>query len=424
MYFGTGNGVPQYAGDERAGTNLYLCSIVALDIKTGKLKWYYQTIKHDIWEADIAQSPVVFDTQIAGRARKLVAAMRTDGVMFVVDRVTGKPILPIKDVAVVQDKTSHTVPTQPYPVGADRMLDDCDTWSKAKIPAGFKLGCFFSPASLDVPNLLTPAWGMRVTPMSYSPQTGYFYALGNSSLQWFRRAEDPYVFILGAGRVPGMPAGHGVMAAIDGRTGKIAWKKDFTGPRPSGAMSTASGLLFQTMPDGNLIASDAKTGEQIWQFQSGMNGGGGPAVSYEVDGEQYIAFGGRNAVMAFKLNGPIDAKRNPSRACDPNLLYRAGAGHEQGRNRKLRPRQLRRRDAYVYRRARLQSLPDPRQYARPFRWVNNGRITHTIAAEDGSWATPRMSPLEAAAVTFDKPGEYTYVCKEHPWAKAQIIVTP
>jgi plastocyanin len=58
------------------------------------------------------------------------------------------------------------------------------------------------------------------------------------------------------------------------------------------------------------------------------------------------------------------------------------------------------------------------------RWVNNGRMNHTIAAEDGSWITARLSPLEAAAVTFDKPGEYTYICKEHPWARGQIVVTP
>lgn len=426
VYFGTGNGVPQYAGDERAGDNLYLCSLVALDIKTGKLKWYYQTIRHDIWEADIAQSPVIFNTQIAGRDRKLIAAMRTDGVLFVVDRETGKPILPIEERKVPQDPRSHTVATQPYPVGADRMLDDCDTWSKKQIPTGFKLGCFFAPASLDVPNLLTPAWGMRVTPMAYSPQTGYFYALGNSSLQWFRRAEDPYVFILGAGRVPGMPQGHGVMAAIDGRTSKIVWKKEFTGPRPSGALATASGLLFQTMPDGNLIASDAKTGEQIWQFQSGMNGGGGPAVSYEADGEQYIAFGGRNTVMAFKLNGPIEAKPQPEPAPRPAPALFAGQvtdtnkievasyvrDSSQGGTRMYI-------DEYAFNpyRARVKA-------GTTVRWVNNGRISHTIAAEDGSWSTPKLGPLEAGAITFDKPGEYTYISKEYPWHKAQIIVTP
>ena len=204
------------------------------------------------------------------------------------------------------------------------MLPDCDEWSKETIPAGFTLGCFFAPASLDVPNLLTPAWGMRVDADGLQPADGLLLRLGNASLQWFRRAEDPYVFILGAGRVPGMPPGHGVMAAIDGRTSKIAWKKDFNGPRPSGALVTASGLLFQTMPDGNLIASDAKTGEQVWQFQSGASGGGGPAVSYEIDGEQYIAVGVRNNVMAFKLGGPIDAKPQPEPAPRPAPTLFAG----------------------------------------------------------------------------------------------------
>ncbi len=426
VYFGTGNGVPQYAGDERAGTNLYLCSLIALDIKTGKLKWYYQTIKHDIWEADIAMSPIVFNTQLGGRERKLIAAMRTDGVLFTVDRETGKPILPIEERKVVQDKASHTWPTQPYPVGADRMLDDCDTWSKKTIPSGFKLGCFFSPASMDVPNLLTPAWGMRQTPMAYSPQTGYIYALGNSSLQWFRRAEDPYVFILGAGRVPGMPQGHGVMAAIDAKTAKIAWKQEFNGPRPSGALATASGLLFQTMPDGNLQARDAKTGEMIWQFQTGMNGGGAPAVSYEIDGEQYLAVGGRANVMAFKLNGPIEAKPQPEAAArrEPERFtgqitdtFKVEIASYVRDNSAGGTRMYVDEHAFNPYRIRVKA-------GTTVRWVNNGRILHTIAAEDGSWTSSRLVPLEAYGHTFDKPGEYAVICKDHPWAKSQVIVVP
>ncbi|HVZ24333.1 MAG TPA: PQQ-binding-like beta-propeller repeat protein [Vicinamibacterales bacterium] len=425
-YFGTGNGVPQYAGDLRAGNNLYLCSIVALDIKTGTLKWYYQTIRHDIWEADIAQSPVVFNTTIDGRERKLVAAMRTDGVLFVVDRETGKPILPIDEKKYPQDAMTHTVPTQPYPRGADRMLPDCDAWSKtATIPSGFKLGCFFSPASLATPNLLTPAWGMRVTPMAYSPQTGYFYALGNAGLQWFRRAEDPYVFILGAGRVPGMPQGHGVMAAIDAKTAKIAWKKEFNGPRPSGALVTASGLLFQTLPDGHLIASDAKTGEQIWQFESGMNGGGAPAISYEIGGKQYIAVAGRNNVMAFTLNGPIEAKPEPEAPRRPAPALFAGPVADTNkievatyvRDNEQTVRMYVDEHAFNPYRVRVKA-------GTAVRWINNGRENHTIAAEDGSWTTPTLSPLEAGAHTFTTPGEYAYVCKDHPWAKGQIIVVP
>ncbi len=427
VYFGTGNGVPQYAGDLRAGDNLYLCSVVALDIKTGKLKWHYQTIHHDIWEADIAQSPVLYDAQVGGQTRKAIAAMRTDGYLFLLDRVTGKPLMPIEERKVPQDARTRTVPTQPYPVGADRMLPDCDEWKKQSIPSGFLLGCFFAPASLDVPNLLTPAWGMRVTPMAFSPQTGYFYALGNASLQWFRRAEDPYVFILGGGRVPGMPAGHGVMAAFDSRTNKIVWKKEFSGARPSGALATASGLLFQSVPDGNFIASDARDGEVVWQFQTGAAGGGGPAASYEIDGEQYLAVGMRNNVMAFKLGGSIAPKPAPEQAprpATPSLF----AGPIQEASRIEVASNIRDSsqggaryyvDEYTFSvyRARVKA-------GTTVRWVNNGRQSHTIAAEDGSWTTPRLSPLEAGAVTFDKPGEYTYICKEHPWAKAQIIVTP
>jgi PQQ-dependent dehydrogenase (methanol/ethanol family) len=426
VYFGTGNGVPQYAGDLREGENLYLCSVVALDIKTGKLKWYYETIHHDIWEADIAQSPVLFDAQIDGRLRRLIAAMRTDGVLFVLDRETGKPILPIEERKVPQDARTHTWPTQPYPVGADRMLPDCDEWSKMTIPSGFKLGCFFAPASLDAPNLLTPAWGMRVTPMAYSPQTGYFYALGNASLQWFRRAEDPYVFILGAGRVPGMPQGHGVMAAIDARTDKIMWKKEFTGrARPSGALATA-GLLFQSMPDGHLIASDAKTGRQLWEFQTGIPGGGGPAVSYEIGGEQYLAYGGRSGVVAFKLNGPIEAKAEPpARApAAPRPLF-AGPVVDTAkieiatyvRDNEQSVRMYIDEHAFNPYRIRVKA-------GTTVRWVNNGRMNHTIVAEDGSWTTPTMNPLEAVGHTFAAPGEYVYICKDHPWAKGQIIVTP
>jgi len=440
VYFGTGNGVPQYGGDERAGTNLYLCSIIALDIKTGKLKWYFQTIKHDIWEADIAMSPILVNTQIGGRDRKLVAAMRADGTLFVVDRENGKPVLPIEDRKVPQDKAQRTWPTQPYPVGADHMLDGYEEWAKKPIPPGFRLGSFFSPAPSpsELPNLLTPFPGMRQTPMAYSPQTNYIYALGNQNLQWLRRAEDPYVFILGGARVPGMPPAHGVMAAIDVRTSKIAWKQEFTGPRPSGALATATGLLLQTMPDGNLQARDAKTGEMIWQYQTGLNGGAAPAASYELDGEQYIALAGRNNIMALKLNGTLEPKPETEVAGGGGRGGRGGgpaAAAINGFNGPITDTFKVEVASYV----RDSENGSTRMYVdehafNPYRirvkagttvrWVNNGRILHTIGAEDGSWVSSRLVPLEAAGHLFDKPGDYTIICKDHPWAKMQVIVTP
>jgi alcohol dehydrogenase (cytochrome c) len=424
-YFGTGNGVPQYAGDTRAGDNLYLCSVVALEIKTGKLRWHYQTVRHDIWEADIAQSPVLFDAQIGGRTRKAIAAMRTDGYLFLLDRETGKPLMPIEERKVPQDSRNHTAATQPYPVGADSVLPDCDEWKKQTIPSGFKLGCFFAPASLDTPNLLTPAWGMRVVPMAYSPQTGYFYALGNASLQWFRRAEDPYIFILGAGKVPGLPSGYGVMAAIDSRTNKIAWKKQFPGGRPAGVLVTAGGLMFQMMPDGNFVAEHATSGNIVWQFQTGQPGGG-PAASYEIDGEQYIALGLRNNVWAFKLGGTLQPLPAPEVVPRPATQPFTGPIQEVNRieivsnvrdNSTGGARYMNDEYAFSVYRARV-------KVGTQVLWVNNGRLRHTVAAEDASWATPSLAPLEAGAVTFDKPGTYTYICKDHPWAKGQLIVEP
>src|SRR4030095_9113502 len=118
VYYVTGNGVPQLSGEGRPGANLYLCAMVALDMKTGKLRWHYQVIRHDIWEADIAISPVLYDAQSDARPRKPIAAMRADGYLFMLDRETGKPLTRIEDRAVPQDSLQKTASTQPFPVGA------------------------------------------------------------------------------------------------------------------------------------------------------------------------------------------------------------------------------------------------------------------------------------------------------------------
>ncbi|HET9360840.1 MAG TPA: PQQ-binding-like beta-propeller repeat protein, partial [Vicinamibacterales bacterium] len=140
VFYVTGNGVPQLAGEGRPGANLYLCAVLAIDMKTGKLRWHYQTIRHDIWEADIAISPVLYDAQIEGRSRKAVAAMRADGYLFMLDRETGKPLSRIEDRPVPQDARRTTAATQPFPAGADSALPDCAHWKQQPLPQGFDLG--------------------------------------------------------------------------------------------------------------------------------------------------------------------------------------------------------------------------------------------------------------------------------------------
>ena len=182
---------------------------------------------------------MLFDAHVNGQTRKAIAAMRTDGYLFMVDRVTGKPLGRIEERRVAQDALQKTSPTQPYPVGAEPVLLDCDYWKTQTLPKGFELGCFFTPASFQKPNLLAPAYGMRATPMAFDPQTQFFYATGSASLQWFWRAEDPDFYVTNFNsRVPGLnQLSHGVLAAIDSRTDKIAWKKEFRVPRARAARS-------------------------------------------------------------------------------------------------------------------------------------------------------------------------------------------
>jgi glucose dehydrogenase len=97
----TGNGVPQLGGEDRAGDNLYLCSVVALDMKTGTLKWHYQVIRHDVWEADIAISPPA-PTSDGRTVRRAVPRCEPTGA-FLLDRETGKPLTKVEDRRVPQD---------------------------------------------------------------------------------------------------------------------------------------------------------------------------------------------------------------------------------------------------------------------------------------------------------------------------------
>jgi hypothetical protein len=196
VYFGTGNGVPQHC--RRHARRRQRISAPSWRSRSKPASCVgYQTIRHDIWEADIAESPVLFDGRSVA-ARKAIAAMRTDGYLFMLDRETGKPLMPIEERKVPQDRATilcqHSrilsAPSPCCPIA--RRAEAAD-------PSGFEPAAFL-PGSLDTPNLLTPAWGMRVVPMAFSPQTGYFYAIGNASLQWFRRAEDPKTLSSGRAR--------------------------------------------------------------------------------------------------------------------------------------------------------------------------------------------------------------------------------
>src|SRR5437879_2333676 len=199
-------------------------------MKTGRLRWHHQLIHHDVWEADLSVSPVLFDRVIGGRPYKAVAAMRADGYLFLFDRATGEPLVPIDERPVPQNPDFATAATQPFPADGGSILPPCESL-KDKIPAGFVLGCMFDPPSHEVRNRLGQWASVRIAPMSYSPQSGYFYAQGENSLLWRSSAgEDAYfgeVDSHGVGqRIPGYQTPNAVVAAIDGRNGKEGWRKE------------------------------------------------------------------------------------------------------------------------------------------------------------------------------------------------------
>jgi quinohemoprotein ethanol dehydrogenase len=435
VYAATGNAVPMYGGDLRPGDNLYTCSIVAVDMTTGKIRWYYQLVHHDVFDADISAPPILFDSQVGDKRTKALAILRSDGYLFELDRETGVPILPIQERPVPQLASQRTAATQPFPVGGDSVLMSCDEWKKEPIPSGFALGCMWTaPASAaDQPNVLAPFPGARALPMAYSPITGYFYAQGTSVLTWPRRAPDPF-FVDFSTALPGLKA-YKHLVALDSRSGKVVWRVpvpasvDHALPwhLTAGPIVTAGGLVFQSLGDGNVAAFDAATGKLLWRLQTDMPGVSGAPVSYEMDGEQYLAVPIRATVWAFKLGGKIPARAQPLLAPGKEETAAAIDTAPAVETSKIETTAL----------ATASEGPGARYFIdeeafHPYRarvkagaqvlFVNNGDKPHEAVALDGSWGTGLLRPTQVAYVSFNEPGRYTYICKNHPWAHAEIIV--
>ena len=439
VYFATGNPVPMFGGEIREGDNFFTASVLALDIETGERRWHYQVVRHDIWDADIATPMLLYDVEIDGQPRKGVAAMRADGILFLFDRETGEPLIPIEQRPVPQDPSQLTAATQPFPVGAERIIADCSYW-RDRVPPPFELSCsFFTPPSVDqqtVVALGAPIPMVRVTPMSFSPQTGYIYAQGRGHVGRAKRFEDPWISDNRPGGYLrlGLPESAGVLAAVDPRTNTVAWKQEIPGGRlaTSGPLATAGGLVFWGSADGQLDAYDARTGERLWAFQTtpaGVRMRPGPASSYAVDGTQYLAMPMGSELWAFALDGTVPPRDVPS--ADPLSDLVRWTGPAPRETDAIETGTLRENpswslggsrsalDEHAFNPQRAQVTAGTR-----VRFINNGEIEHTIEARDGSWTTGAIEPGLFEYVVFDTPGTFPFHCTDHPWALGEIAVAP
>ncbi|MBI5784280.1 MAG: PQQ-dependent methanol/ethanol family dehydrogenase [Rhodocyclales bacterium] len=274
-YFGTGNPSP-WNSHLRPGDNLYSCSTVAIDVDTGKIVWHFQGTPNDGWDFDGVNEFVTFK----GKDGKLLGGKADrNGFFYVLDAKSGKFQRGFPFVKKITWASGLDANGRPQFVDTNRPGDP------AKSADGKKgASVFAAPSFLG---------GKNQMPMAYSPDTGYFYVPAN---EWGMEIwNEPVSYkkgaaYLGAGfTIKTIDDSYiGAMRAVDPATGKIVWEVRNNAPLWGGVLTTKGGLVFWGTPEGYLKAADAKTGKEVWSFQTG-SGVVAPPVTWEQDGEQYIA---------------------------------------------------------------------------------------------------------------------------------------
>ncbi len=281
LYVAVGN--PFGDSTKRAGTNLFTDSILALTLNTGQLKWFFQQTHHDVWDYDSGNQPILFDMQVRGQRVKALAEASKNGFLYILNRETGLPVHPIKEVPVPTQTSrpgEQPWPTQPIPyTAAGKPMVPVSPVFPVDIPpehaAKRTLVPMFTPPG---PNQITApgtGGGANYAPIAYSPRTGLLYV---------NAIDQP--------TDSGRPA-KGYFSAYDPTTGELAWQRTFEGFGQAGSVVTASDLVFVGAGSnvaGYFMAYHAKTGELLWKFNTGAGIFSSPSM-YMVNGEQFVTVG-------------------------------------------------------------------------------------------------------------------------------------
>jgi quinoprotein glucose dehydrogenase len=339
-----------YYGGARPGDALYSDSLVALDAKTGKKIWHFQTVHHDLWDYDLPTPPMLADIKVNGRMRKAAIQVTKTAQVFAFDRATGEPLFPIVETPVPASTIpgEKAAPTQPIPAKPkpfDRQgfsEDDLIDFTPAlhaeavEILNRYEHGSIFTPPSLKnsdgkLGTLYLPGWvgGANWTGAALDPQTGVMY-VPSVSVPWlaglqaddkggYRRGRETSLYLDGPQGLPLVKPPYGRITAIDLNTGDHLWMvPNGDGPRdhpllkdlnlpPLGQPGRAAPLLtrsFLFMGEGDMVgismpkfsggnmfrAYDKKTGKVVWQMDLGA-GTTSPPITYMYKGKQYIVVG-------------------------------------------------------------------------------------------------------------------------------------
>jgi alcohol dehydrogenase (cytochrome c) len=283
VYWPVGNPGKEYNGDDRQGDNLYANCILAIDRKTGALKWHYQFTPHDLWDWDATQTSVLIDATWQGQPRKLMLHASRNGFFYVFDRTNGTLLL-----------------AKPFV----RNL----TWASG-------IGTDGRPIKL--PNQEPSAAGTKVCPSqdgatnwfspSYNAATGLYYLQTFEKCSIYTKSEGAdweagKAYLGGSQRTASDPVPQRVLKAIDIHTGAVTWELPQPGPGNSwgGTLATATGLVIFGEESGALMAADAATGKPLWSFPANAGWRASP-MTYVFDGRQYIAVAAESTIIALAV---------------------------------------------------------------------------------------------------------------------------
>ena len=271
--YGTGNPTPAYTEGRGEGDNLFTGCLIAVNIDTGKMAWYFQTSPHDTHDWDSTQTPVLVDMPFNGRMRKLVMTATRNGYFFVLDRTTGEHLV-----------TSKLGLVNNWAQGLDAKGQPKRNPNKDATIAG-------SLVNGDV---------LNYPPPTFSPDTGLFYVHEQNTLRISYLMEpDPRGSMGLGGTTGGGNLGWGTnIDAIDYKTGKVVWRKEINGGS-AGLLTTAGGVLFVNDTP-NVEAWDAATGKALWYSQIG--GLNSPPETFMLDGKQHMLFNANGSLFMFVLN--------------------------------------------------------------------------------------------------------------------------
>ncbi len=291
IYWGTGNPGPDYNGDVRPGDNLYTSSLLALDVDTGTLKWYFQFTPHDTHDWDATQVPVLIDSTVAGRrperveGRKLVVVPSRNGFYYVLDRQTGEFLFA---KPFVKQTWVKEIDARGRPVlnpGQDPTIEGNDAvW----------------PGVDGGNNWMSP---------SYNPNTGLLYFNSREERRRFFKTNAPEFrpgeSFFGGGGGGGArfrpEESWGRLIAMIPETGDIKWEHRILSPPWAGVLSTAGNLVFSATPSGNFYALDARSGKELWHFNGGERVFASP-ITFLSRGKQLITIPIGDVLIAFGLD--------------------------------------------------------------------------------------------------------------------------